>query len=430
MKKYIIVFVLLLNIINLKAQQQNSELTSLINESFNYYPKLKELQQTELIAAERLKTTQSNSLPSLNGSVSYNYVDPVSQSSFPVGPGVTRILQFQPNNNFNANIAANYVLLDFGRLKAAVEKSKEELNYSKQNTQYNKVQLAAQVASIYYYVVYLTKAVAIQDSVINYYKQNKIVIESRLKNGDALKVDLFNINASIDNEENRKVDLKNLLQKQLNLLEFTTGKSSIQLTQFDFSIKPGSVDDYIRLAENQNSEYALVKSKITQAQLDVKYNKRQLTPTLNASANAGFKNGYQPDIFENRFNYLAGLTLNVPIYTGGKNKSQVAVAQQSLKQTEYSLQSLNNLYRKDIKQAVTDVSSNEERLKNAESQIISAQSVLELTQSRYRNGVATYLDLNYAANGIQRAALSKLQFEYQLCVAKIELAKLCGEKYW
>lgn len=430
MKKYIIVFVLLLNIINLKAQQQNSELTSLINESFNYYPKLKELQQTELIAAERLKTTQSNSLPSVNGSVSYNYVDPVSQSSFPVGPGVTRILQFQPNNNFNANIAANYVLLDFGRLKAAVEKSKEELNYSKQNTQYNKVQLAAQVASIYYYVVYLTKAVAIQDSVINYYKQNKIVIESRLKNGDALKVDLFNINASIDNEENRKVDLKNLLQKQLNLLEFTTGKSSIQLTQFDFSIKPGSVDDYVRLAENQNSEYVLVKSKITQAQLDVKYNKRQLTPTLNASANAGFKNGYQPDIFENRFNYLAGLTLNVPIYTGGKNKSQVAVAQQSLKQTEYSLQSLNNLYRKDIKQAVTDVSSNEERLKNAESQIISAQSVLELTQSRYRNGVATYLDLNYAANGIQRAALSKLQFEYQLCVAKIELAKLCGEKYW
>ncbi|MES2655665.1 MAG: TolC family protein [Bacteroidota bacterium] len=429
MKKYIIVFVLLLNIINLKAQQ-NSELMSLINESFNYYPKLKELQQAELITAERLKTTQSNYLPNVNGSVSYNYVDPVSQSSFPVGPGVTRILQFQPNNNFNANIAASYVLLDFGRLKSAVEKSKEELNYSKQNTQYNKVQLAAQVANIYYYVVYLTKAVAIQDSVINYYKQNKIVIESRLKNGDALKVDLFNIDASIDNEENRKVDLKNLLQKQLNLLEFTTGKSSIQLTQFDFSVKNGSIDDYIKLAESQNSEYALVKSKITQAQLDVKYNKRQLTPTLNASANAGFKNGYQPDIFENRFNYLAGLSLNVPIYSGGKNKSQVAVAQQSLKQTEYSLQSLNNLYRKDIKQAITDVASNEERLKNAESQIKSAQSVLELTQSRYRNGVATYLDLNYAANGIQRAALSKLQFEYQLCVAKIELAKLCGEKYW
>lgn len=429
MKKYIFIITLLACILNVNAQQ-NTELQQLINESFTFNPKLKEIQQNELIAQQKIVVTKSNQMPNVSGLVSYNYIDPVGQATFPVGPGVTRNLQFQPNNNFNANITANYILLDFGRLKSAVEKSKEDLNLSKQNTEYNKQILASQVAGIYYYIVYLKKAVSIQDSVINYYKQNKAIIQSKLNNGDALKVDLYNIEASIDNEQNRKVDLQNLLQKQLNLLEFTTGKSTVQLSQFDFVMKNGSVDDYIKLAENQNSEYALVKTRITQAQLDVKYNKRQLTPTLNATASAGFRNGYQPDIFENRFNYLAGLSLNVPIYTGGKNKSQIEVAQQMLKQTEYSMQSLNNLYRKDIKQAITDVESNNERLKNAESQIKSATEVLNLTQSRYRNGVATYLDITYAANGIQRAALNKLQFEYQLCMAKIELAKLTGEKYW
>jgi len=429
MKKYILIITLLACILNVNAQQ-NTELQQLINESFTFNPKLKEIQQNELIAQQKIAVTKSNQMPNVSGLVSYNYIDPVGQATFPVGPGVTRNLQFQPNNNFNANITANYILLDFGRLKSAVEKSKEDLNLSKQNTEYNKQILASQVAGIYYYIVYLKKAVSIQDSVINYYKQNKAIIQSKLNNGDALKVDLYNIEASIDNEQNRKVDLQNLLQKQLNLLEFTTGKSTVQLSQFDFVIKNGSVDDYIKLAENQNNEYALVKTRITQGQLDVKYNKRQLTPTLNATASAGFRNGYQPDIFENRFNYLAGLSLNVPIYSGGKNKSQIEVAQQMLKQTEYSMQSLNNLYRKDIKQAITDVESNNERLKNAESQIKSATEVLSLTQSRYRNGVATYLDITYAANGIQRAALNKLQFEYQLCMAKIELAKLTGEKYW
>lgn len=429
MKKYIFIIILLACILNVNAQQ-NTELQQLINESFTFNPKLKEIQQNEQIAQQRIAVTKSNQMPNVSGLVSYNYIDPVGQATFPVGPGVTRNLQFQPNNIFNANITANYILLDFGRLKSAVEKSKEDLNLSKQNTEYNKQILASQVAGIYYYIVYLKKAVSIQDSVINYYKQNKAIIQSKLNNGDALKVDLYNIEASIDNEQNRKVDLQNLLQKQLNLLEFTTGKSMVHLSQFDFVIKNGSVDDYIKLAENQNSEYALVKTRITQAQLDVKYNKRQLTPTLNATASAGFRNGYQPDIFENRFNYLAGLSLNVPIYTGGKNKSQIEVAQQMLKQTEYSMQSLNNLYHKDIKQAITDVESNNERLKNAESQIKSATEVLSLTQSRYRNGVATYLDITYAANGIQRAALNKLQFEYQLCIAKIELAKLTGEKYW
>ena len=429
MKKYIFIITLLACILNVNAQQ-NTELQQLINESFTFNPKLKEIQQNELIAQQKIAVTKSNQMPNVSGLVSYNYIDPVGQATFPVGPGVTRNLQFQPNNNFNANITANYILLDFGRLKSAVEKSKEDLNLSKQNTEYNKQILASQVAGIYYYIVYLKKAVSIQDSVINYYKQNKAIIQSKLNNGDALKVDLYNIEASIDNEQNRKVDLQNLLQKQLNLLEFTTGKSTVQLSQFDFVMKNGSVDDYIKLAENQNNEYALVKTRITQGQLDVKYNKRQLTPTLNATASAGFRNGYQPDIFENRFNYLAGLSLNVPIYSGGKNKSQIEVAQQMLKQTEYSMQSLNNLYRKDIKQAITDLESNNERLKNAESQIKSATEVLNLTQSRYRNGVATYLDITYAANGIQRAALNKLQFEYQLCMTKIELAKLTGEKYW
>lgn len=429
MRKYIFIVTLLISHYHLTAQQ-NTELQQLINESFTFNPKLKEIQQNEQIAQQRLEVTKSNQLPNINGLVSYNYLNPVSQAAIPVGPGLTRTLQFQPNNNFNANITANYLLLDFGRLKSVIEKSKSDIAWSKQNTDYNKQLLASQVATIYYYIIYLKRAVWIQDSVISYYQQSKSIIQSKLNNGDAIKVDLYNIDASIDNELNRKVDIENLLQKQLNLLEYTTGRNNITFNLFDFSIKDGSIDDYMKLAENQNSEYALVKTRITQAQLEIKYNKRQLTPTLNATVSAGLRNGYQPDIFENRFNYLAGLSLNVPIYSGGKGRSQVDLAEQMLKQMEFSLQSLNNQYRKDIKQALADLESNIQRLKNAESQIKSAREILLITQARYKNGVATYVDITYAANALQRASLNKLQFEYQLCISKIELAKLCGDRYW
>jgi len=428
--KYTLIYLSLLLISFGMRAQQNAELKSLIQESFNYFPKLKELEQSTLISEGRLKITKSNQLPNVNGSVGYSYIDPISQATLPVGPGVYKTLQFQPNNNFNANIAANYVLLDFGRLKAAVQKSKEEITYNKQNLEYNKSQLAAQVAGIYFYFIYLKKAIAIQDSIIQYYRQNKNVVESRIKNGDALSVDLYNMDASIDNEQNRKVDLENAMQKQLNLLEYTTGKTSISSTEFNFSMNPALLADYLKTAESKNIEYALIKSKLAQAQYDVVYNQRQLAPTLNAIANAGFRNGYQPDLNQNRFNYLAGINLNVPIFTGGRNGSQIYVAKATLKQTELSLLSLNNTFKKDIKQALTDIESNKERLKNSESQIKSARALLELTQSRYRNGIATYLDLSYAANGIQRATLNQLQYEYQLSIANIELARLSGESYW
>jgi outer membrane protein TolC len=80
-----------------------------------------------------------------------------------------------------------------------------------------------------------------------------------------------------------------------------------------------------------------MKSKISQSEFDLKLNRKQLTPTLNATAAAGFRNGYRPDINENRFNYLAGLSLNVPIFSGLKTRSQIGVAVYSLKRNELSL---------------------------------------------------------------------------------------------
>ena len=431
MKKFsIIIVIYILGFAPLKAQNSAQELQGLIQESFNYFPKIKELEQSELISNERLKSTRSNLSPAISGVVSYNYIDPISQTSFPAGPGITKNLQFQPNNNLNANITANYVLLDFGRLKSAIDKSKEELNYNKQNTLFNKSQLASQVANIYYNIIYLKKAIIIQDSIIEYFEHNRKVVHSKLSNGDALNIDVLNIQASIDNELNRKVDIENSLQKQLNLLEYTTGKRTVSQSEFSFIIKDVSAEEYINLAESQNVEYALMKSKIAQSEFDLKLNKKQLTPTLNATAAAGFRNGYQPDINENRFNYLAGVSLNIPIFSGLKTRSLIGVSTYSLKQTELGLVSLKNTYKKDIKQALSEMESNQIKLRNVESQIKAAQAVYQLTQIKFGKGVATFLDLSFASTTLQRALLNKLQYEFQLCSAKIELARLTGEKYW
>lgn len=431
MKKFsIIIVIYILGFAPLKAQNSAQELQGLIQESFNYFPKIKELEQSELISNERLKSTRGNLSPAISGVVSYNYIDPISQTSFPAGPGITKNLQFQPNNNLNANITANYVLLDFGRLKSAIDKSKEELNYNKQNTLFNKSQLASQVANIYYNIIYLKKAIIIQDSIIEYFEHNRKVVHSKLSNGDALNIDVLNIQASIDNELNRKVDIENSLQKQLNLLEYTTGKRTVSQSEFSFIIKNVSAEEYINLAESQNVEYALMKSKIAQSEFDLKLNKKQLTPTLNATAAAGFRNGYQPDINENRFNYLAGVSLNVPLFSGLKTRSLIGVSTYSLKQTELGLVSLKNTYKKDIKQALSEMESNQIKLRNVESQIKAAQAVYQLTQIKFGKGVATFLDLSFASTTLQRALLNKLQYEFQLCSAKIELARLTGEKYW
>jgi outer membrane protein len=91
---------------------------------------------------------------------------------------------------------------------------------------------------------------------------------------------------------------------------------------------------------------------------------------------------------------------------------------------------MKNDFHRDINQSLTDIQSNLDRIKNTEGQIEQNRVALEITASRFKNGVATNLDLTNASTNLQKAALTRLQYEYQLCLAKLQLANLAGVRYW
>ena len=408
--------------------QTNSELKTLINQSFSYFPKVKETENTIATAQERLEIAQTK-LPTVDGNVSYNYVQPKITLPLQVD-GEIKNFQFAPVHNVNANISADYLVIDFGRLKANIEKAKTDLRYAQHNVDYVKSQLANQVAIIYYNIIYYQKAIAIEDSVLNFLNQNKRVIQSKLENGDALKIDLLNVQASIDDEGNRKVDMQTALQKQLNLLSYTTGNTTATGKSFDFDVTLKDALSALSDAQTHNLEYVLARDRVQQAQSDLALAKTTDKPTVSIGGDAGVKNGYVPNVNEMRFNYAAGVSLRIPIYDGGKTKRQVKLSETIVKQNELALQTLDNNYRKDIAQALTDLNSNMERIKNTQGQIEEARTAEELAASRFLNGVGTNLEITNASTNRQRAEFTRLQYEYQLCLAKVELTRLLGYQYW
>jgi outer membrane protein TolC len=91
---------------------------------------------------------------------------------------------------------------------------------------------------------------------------------------------------------------------------------------------------------------------------------------------------------------------------------------------------LNAGYKKDIAQALTDIQTNLERIANTQSQIDQAKYAQQLAAIRFKNGVGTNLELTNASTNVQRAELSRLQYQYQLCLSRLELARLMGYDYW
>jgi len=343
--------------------------------------------------------------------------------------GETVNFQFAPVNAYDAHISANYMVLDFGRLKASIDKSKSNLKYSIDNVQNVQTQLASQVSTVYYNIVYLKKAITVEDSVLNFLNANKRIAQDRLNNGDAIKLDVLNIQSQIDAEQNHREDLLNNLQKQITLLQYTSGITNVSDTSFDFTIAVQPSPDALITAQSSAPDFILAQDRVEQARADLAVTKLTDKPSLVAGANAGVKNGYVPDVNQPRFNYNAGVTLRVPIYNA-KTKKQITVAQSQVKQTQLAQETLSNEYQKNIEQALTDIETNTEKINNMQSQIQTALSAEQIASSRYLNGIGLNTDITDAAVNLERAQLTQLQYEYQLCLAKIEYARLTGFKYW
>ena len=426
MKKILTTTFMIVSALGLQAQVTvTNELKSLINQSFGYFPKVKEVQNTVATAQEKLLLTGLNRFPDITADASYAYVRP--KIELPINGDV---FQFAPLHNFGGTFNATYALLDFGRLQANIERSKDDLQLAMHNVDYVKSQLAYQVANVYYNIVYLQKAVSIQDSVLNFLNENKKIVESQLQNGTALRIDLLNIQASVDNEENRKIDLKNSLQKQLNLLDYTTGSKQSNGSNFDFDINLTDAGSALGLAQTNNLDFVLANDKIKQAQSDLAITKLAEKPMVGLKAAAGVKNGYVPYVTDPRFNYMAGVSFSMPIYNGGKFKQQQKLQQNIIKQNEMAVESLRSTYKKDIEQALTDIATNLERIKNTRGQIDQAKAAQILATNRLKGGTGTNLEITNAGTNVQRAALTRLQYEYQLCLSKLELTRLMGYQYW
>ncbi|MEP6726189.1 MAG: TolC family protein, partial [Bacteroidota bacterium] len=372
----------------------NAELKGLINQSFGYFPKIKEVENAVETAKQRLEIAKNN-LPVIDANASYNFVEPKIVLPLEVN-GKQQEFQFAPVHNLNANIAASYTLFDFGRLKANIEKSKQDIKYAEHNTDNARTQLANQVANIYYNIIYFQKAIIIEDSVLAYLNDNKHIVESKLKNGDAIKLDLLSIQSQVDAEENKKIDLQNYLQKQQNLLQYTTGGNATTGLSFDFDIPLKAVAEALGEAQINNPEYLLANDRVKQSQNDIAIARLGTKPSVNVGANTGFKNGYVPYVNDMKFNYAAGIALKLPIYDGNRTKQQVKLSETVLAQNKLAIETLNSNYKRDIQQALIDVQSNQERINNTKGQIEQAQTAQTLASSRFKNGVGTNLEITNA----------------------------------
>ncbi|MBF9235867.1 TolC family protein [Hymenobacter sp. BT683] len=392
-------------------------------------PAVTSLDELANAANGRLAQTRTGFLPQITGTATYTRIDPVVQ--LPFGG---EILQLAPNNNYDAHITAQYLLLDFGKSDAQVKLAESQVQTARDNVNVTKRDLAFNAAQVYYNILFMRESIKVQDAQIASLRAHRNEMEKRVQGGVSTRFDVTTTNVRITQAQNTRIDLQNQLRNQQVQLARLLHKPS----QADVPVKgqltfqPQTVDVNAELARAYDSrpEIKLARDAETSATLQQRLVERSNMPSLGVGAQVGAKNGYLPDLNQIRPNTVGVVQLSVPIYDGNKNKNQRVEALANSRSAVARTQDLQEQIRADVRQAVNNMEFSQARYTNAEQQIAQATDALTRARARYRYDVGTNLDVLDAETQLAQARLSRAQAVYNYTLGQYQLKRATGEQIW
>jgi outer membrane protein TolC len=235
------------------------------------------------------------------------------------------------------------------------------------------------------------------------------------------EIDMLRAEVEVSSAEQRVVNAANDLQKDKLTLDRITG---IPLKQ---EWSPSREYDYIPLIEEQSAatrfDVESLKQSVSAAQLNLKAARSERLPTVSIEANYG-AGGLNPGNYNQL--YEISSSVSVPIFTGGRIRSEAHAAEAELAQRRAEYQDLASRVDYDVRVALLDAKASDSAVKVAAKNKTLAQRALTQSQDRFANGVTNYLEVVRAQEALVSANENYIASLFSFNVAKISLARALG----
>ncbi len=232
------------------------------------------------------------------------------------------------------------------------------------------------------------------------------VHESQAQYDNALTAQIRAENAIYQAEEELRV-ITNTYPKNLSILNtdrFSTSKPN-----------PNSANEWQRTAEAKNLELIAAKITVDIAKENINIARAGHYPTLDFDA--GYNNEDNKSKAANSpvlNTYSLGVTLNVPLYSGGQIESSVRQAQNRFVMASQDLSLTHRTVVKTTRNAYNTVIADISAIKALEQSVLSAQKALEATKAGFEVGTRTIVDVLTSTRNLYNAKrnLSSTRYSY------------------
>jgi outer membrane protein TolC len=220
----------------------------------------------------------------------------------------------------------------------------------------------------------------------------------------------------------------NLDTARLNLLRITGSPLGAQLSPADamrFEPQlPPEAGEAVRQALDGRLELSVASEQLRIAEAERKTAIGGWVPSVSAFGDYG-SSGLKPNEVDLPTRSI-GVRIDVPIFDGGRTRSEVQAATSRVHQAEMQLSDLRAAVEKDVRQALDNLATREDQMRAAQKNLDLAQRELSLAQDRFRNGVADNIEVTTAQTALEDARQIAVSSLAQFNVARLNLFSALG----
>ncbi len=373
----------------------------------------KEVQNAEIdiiIARKKIWETTAIGLPQLNGKVEYQNMLKIPTQLIPDFTGQSNEkmpVQFGTKHNASWGVTLSQLVFS-GEYIVGLQAAKVYKELSEKQAVKTEFQIYENIANSYFTVLIAKENLKIlQELFVNveklYYETVEINKVGLIEDTDVDQVLLSktNLKNSINSVE-RQIDLANkLLKLQMGIdinkdIKLTNDLNSI-ISDVNVNKLFYSVFDNV-----DNIDFQLMLTQEKMSELSLKREKSTFLPSLSAFYS------YKKNSMNDKFKFsngstwypteIIGLTLNVPIFGSGQKIAKVQQRKLELIKIQNQKEQFSNAISLEYQQALSNLKNSKESHDNQEKSLELAKKIYDKTLLKYKEGMATSMELNQAQN--------------------------------
>ncbi len=376
-------------------------------------------------AGERLRETIAQGLPQVDAMVDYNNFFG-STATLGAMPGFE--IEFNPTSNLQLSVGQ---MIFSGSYIVGVRSARLFKEVTETTRERTGLEIRAQVTQAYYLALISGQSFRLVEANLDNVKAIKEQTRAMVQAGVAEEVDYDQLSVQVNMLENalraadRQVELSyNMLRLQMGLFADVPVTLTDDIDEIigrsDFE---GSLLATFNISENL--EYQLVDLQTNIAEQQVDMARAEYLPTITGFYN--FTEKLLKPEFDITPNHVIGFNVSVPIFSSGVRQSRIRQARINLDIAKNQKALLSEQLSIQEKQLRYNLNNAIEQYDSQKANVEVSRRVYQNITNKYRQGMASSLDLTTANNNYLQAENSYVSALMQLLEAHVAMEKLLNE---